>query len=70
MPLWDGRTPLTIRPASQEEMAEFQAPELDYDEDLDDENEEGGLTVAFLMPIDHDHEDVSAIPPQLNARSH
>ncbi len=69
-PLWDGRSPLTIRPASQEEMAEFQFADLDYDEDLDDEDEEDSLSVAFLVPVDHDHEDVSAIPPQLNGRTH
>ena len=68
-PLWDGRTPLTIRPASQNEMAEFQAPDLAYDEDPEDD-EEGSLSVTFLVPVDHDHEDVSAIPPELKGRSH
>ena len=69
-PLWDGRAPLTIRPASQDEIAESQAADLDYDEDLDDEDEEGSLSVTFLVPVDHDHEDVSAIPPELKGRSH
>ncbi len=65
-----GRMPLTIRPASQEEIAEFEAPDLDYNEDPEDDNGEGGLFVTFLLPVDHDHEDVSAIPPQLKVQSH
>ena len=67
-PLWDGRAPLTIRPASQEETAAFEAPDLDVDDDdVDTEEDEDGLFVTFLVPIDHDHEDISAIPPQLQS---
>jgi hypothetical protein len=62
--LWDGRAPLTVRLATQEEVAEFEAPGLDYD-DPEDEGEEDGFFVTFLVPIDHDHEEVSAAPPQL-----
>ncbi len=62
VPLWDGRAPLTIRPASQEETTAFEVP----DQDLDDE-EDDGLFVTFLVPIDHDHEDVSTIPPHLQS---
>ena len=65
-PLWDGRTPLNVRPASQEEVAAFEAPDFDVDDD--DEEEDGdGAFVTFLVPIDHDHEETSAIPPQLQS---
>jgi hypothetical protein len=65
-PLWDGATPLSIRPASEQEVAAFKTPDqdLDQDEDFDDENDEG-LFVTFLVPVDHDHEETSGIPPQL-----
>ncbi|MXQ14797.1 hypothetical protein [Microvirga makkahensis] len=63
-PLWDGRMPLKVRPASEQEIAAFEAPDLD--DDLDDQNGDG-LFVTFLVPIDHDHEEVSAIPPQLQS---
>jgi len=67
-PLWDGRTPLNIRPASQQEVTAFEAPDqdLDEDEDFDDEADDG-LFVTFLVPIDHDHEETSAIPPELQS---
>ena len=64
-PLWDGRTALNVRPASQEEVAAFEAP--DFDADDDDEEDGGGVFVTFLVPIDHDHEETSAIPPQLQS---
>jgi hypothetical protein len=63
-PLWDGRAPLDIRPASAQEVAAFEAPDLDAD-DVDDEDD--SLFVTFLVPIDHDHEETSAIPPQLQS---
>ena len=70
-PLWDGRTPLNVRPASQEEVAAFEAPDFDVDDDDDDDDEEeedgDGVSVTFLVPIDHDHEETSAIPPQLQS---
>jgi len=65
-PLWDGRAPLTVRPASPEEVAIFEAPDADAD-DFDDEAEDDGLFVTFLVPIDHDHEATSAIPPELQS---
>jgi hypothetical protein len=64
-PLWDGRAPLNVRTASQEETAAFEAPGLD--DDYDDEEDEDGLFVTFLVPVDHDHEDISAVPPQLQS---
>ena len=65
-PLWDGRAPLTVRPALQDEIAEFETPDLDYD-NPEDEGDEDDFFVTFLVPIDHDHEDVSAVPPQLQS---
>jgi hypothetical protein len=62
-PLWDGSAPLNIRAASPEEVSAFEAPDLD--DDVDDEEEDDGLFVTFLVPIDHDHEDVSGVPPEL-----
>ena len=59
-PLWDGSAPLNVRSASQEEAAAFEAPELDIDDEEDDD-----LFVTFLVPIDYNHEDISAIPPEL-----
>ena len=58
-PLWDGKAPLTIRPASQMEVAAFEAPELDVDDAGDEENGDG-VFVTFLVPIDHDHEKMVA----------
>jgi len=64
-PLWDGQAPLLIRPASEQEIAAFEAPEFDVDDE--DEEEEDGLFVTFLVPIDHDHEGTAAIPPELQS---
>jgi alkanesulfonate monooxygenase SsuD/methylene tetrahydromethanopterin reductase-like flavin-dependent oxidoreductase (luciferase family) len=63
-PLWDGQASLHIRPASQEEIAAFGTPDEDLD-DLDDD--EDGVFVTFLVPIDHDHEAISAVPPELQS---
>lgn len=63
-PLWDGKARLSIRPSSDEEIASFEAPVLDAADDLD-EDEEDSLSVTFLVPIDHDHGDMSAVPPEL-----
>jgi hypothetical protein len=66
-PLWDGQAPLTIRAASEEEIAAFEAPDQDLDDDADVEDEDEGLFVTFLVPIDHDHEETSAVPPELQS---
>ncbi|MXQ12317.1 hypothetical protein [Microvirga makkahensis] len=66
-PLWDGQASLTIRPASEQEVAAFAAPEFDVDADDEDEDDGDGMFVTFLVPIDHDHEDIAAIPPELQS---
>ncbi len=68
-PLWDGQASLTFRPASEQEIAAFAAPEFDVGEDEHDEGEDDGdgMFVTFLVPIDHDHEDIAAIPPELQS---
>ncbi|MGO4526646.1 hypothetical protein AB4097_17505 [Microvirga sp. 2MCAF35] len=63
-PLWDGRAPLTIRPASDQEVAAFEAPEFDVDDDDEDMEDDDGVFVTFLVPVDHDHEETSGSPPQ------
>jgi hypothetical protein len=64
-PLWNGSAPLNVRPSSPTEVAAFDSPGLDVDDNFDDEDD--GLFVTFLVPIDHDHEDILAIPPQIQS---
>lgn len=64
-PLWDGTAPLNVRPASQQERAASET--LGPDPDEFDDEEDDGLYVVFLVPIDHDHEDVSGVPPKLQS---
>ncbi|WP_230534369.1 hypothetical protein [Microvirga roseola] len=66
-PLWDGRAPLTIRPASEQEVAAFEAPDFDIDGDEEDDEDRGGAFVTFLVLIDHDHEETAAIPPEFQS---
>ena len=66
-PLWDGQTPLTIRPATEQEVAAFGAPEFDVDDEEEDEVDGDGVFVTFLVPVDHDHEQMAAIPPELQS---
>jgi len=66
-PLWDGQAPLTIRPASQQEVAAFEAPKFGVDDDDADDEDGDSVFVTFLVPIDHDHEETSAIPSQLQS---
>jgi hypothetical protein len=65
-PLWDGRAPLTVRPAFRHEVVLFEAPDPDVD-DFDDEAEDDSVFVTFLVRVDHDHEATSAVPPQLQS---
>jgi hypothetical protein len=57
-PLWDGKAPLAIRSAFRHEVSFFDAlgPDLD---DFADEAEDDSVSVTFLVPIDHDHEETS-----------
>ena len=66
-PLWDGQAPLTIRPATEQEVAAFDVPEFDVDDEDEDEDDGDGVFVTFLVPVDHDHEEMSAIPPELQS---
>lgn len=55
VPLWDGAAELSLRPASEEEIAEFEA---DFAEEEDeDEDDEEALEVMFLVPINDPDED-------------
>lgn len=54
-PLWDGRSELAIRAATQDEIDEFEDSAFDDDEDEDeDEDDEEASTVFFLVPLDDD----------------
>ncbi|WP_201838365.1 hypothetical protein [Microvirga zambiensis] len=65
-PLWDGKAPLTVRPALRHEAELFNDPGLDENE-FDDETEDDSVFVAFLVPVDHNHEEMAAIPPELQS---
>lgn len=56
-PLWDGEAELSLRPATKEEIAEFESGMGDDEED-EDEDEDDSLEVMFLVPVsDPDEED-------------
>ena len=57
-PLWDGRAALTVRPATDDEIAEFEQVEDDDDSDdgLSEEDEDGPL-IMFLVPINDTDEE-------------
>jgi hypothetical protein len=44
-PIWDESQPVTIRPAVDEEVAAFDAS-------LEDQEDEDGINVLFLVPLD------------------
>jgi hypothetical protein len=48
-PLWDGFATLNVRPATQEEKAEFE--EADFDDEEDDDDEEEGPYIMFLVDV-------------------
>ena len=52
--LWDGRTPLTIRPASEEEIDSFDEAMNDeeYEDEDEGEDDEEPIDVVFLVEID------------------
>lgn len=47
-PLWDGFASLRIRPASEEEISEFESADMDEDEDPDDED---SPLIMFLVDV-------------------
>ncbi len=52
-PLWDGSAPLTIRPASEDEIDAFdQALDDDSYEDEDPTDDDEAIDVVFLVEID------------------
>jgi hypothetical protein len=51
-PLWDGKAPLNLRAANEEEIAEFEESQEEDDEEDDDT-----ATILFLVPLDEDEDD-------------
>jgi len=49
-PLWDGFATLSIRPATEQEISEFEAADTDEDDDADIEDEDGPL-IMFLVDV-------------------
>ncbi|MCB5175130.1 MULTISPECIES: hypothetical protein [Microvirga] len=47
-PLWDGFATLNIRPASAQEVEEFEDADLDEDDDADDDD---GPLIMFLVDV-------------------
>lgn len=60
-PLWDGNAALTIRPSTEDEIAEFEDSAFDDEEDEDaeedEEDDEDVSTVYFLVPLDDDEDE-------------
>lgn len=48
-PIWDGVASLSVRPATEEEKAEF--ADADFDDEEDDEDEEEGPYIMFLVDV-------------------
>lgn len=53
-PLWDGEAPLTVRPATDEEKAEFEQLEVEEEEEEEDED---GPVILFLVEVNDPEED-------------
>jgi hypothetical protein len=49
-PLWDGFATLSVRPASEEEIEEFEEADLDEDDEEDSDEEDGPL-IMFLVDV-------------------
>ena len=54
-PLWDGFASLNVRPATEEEKAEFEG--ADFDEEDEDDDEEEGPYIMFLVDVTDPDED-------------
>ncbi len=52
--LWDGRAPLTVRPASEDEIDAFDEAmnDEDYEDEDDGDDDEEPIDVVFLVEID------------------
>jgi hypothetical protein len=52
--LWDGRAPLTVRPASEDEIDAFDEAmnDEDYEDEDDADDDEEPIDVVFLVEID------------------
>jgi hypothetical protein len=55
--LWDGKKPLNVRPASEDEIDAFDDTMDEDDEDDEDDDEGEGINVLFLVPVDDADED-------------
>jgi hypothetical protein len=74
LPLWDGRAPLNVRPASDEEVSAFEGaladdsggqdtPEEDMPvSDGHEEDEDAGLNVLFLVAVNQDDDGLGSGP--------
>lgn len=62
LPLWDGTSVLTVRPATDEEIeAVEEVLDEEDDDSFDDDEEELGIDVVFLIEIDE-----TGTPPVLS----
>jgi len=61
-PLWDGSAPLTIRPASEDEVEAFDEAINDeaYEDDDPTDDDDDAIDVVFLVEVDETDEDDSA----------
>ncbi|HEY8381346.1 MAG TPA: hypothetical protein VIL09_04255 [Microvirga sp.] len=58
-PLWDGKAPLNVRAASEDEIDAFDEALNDeaYEDDEEEDEDEESLDVVFLVEIDDEDED-------------
>ncbi len=56
-PIWDGFATLNVRPATEEEKAEFEGADFDDEEDDDDEEEDGPYIMFLVDVTDPDEAD-------------
>lgn len=56
-PVWDGKSPFVIRPATEDEEDLFDDSLAADEEDDEDEEEEDGASVVFLVMVDQFDDD-------------
>ncbi|KLK93123.1 hypothetical protein AA309_11250 [Microvirga vignae] len=56
-PIWDGFATLNVRPATEEEKAEFEGADFDDEEDEDDDEEDGPYIMFLVDVTDPDEAD-------------